>query len=597
MAAQRPMSLQERGASATPYGLTAAGPDVASSYAASVFSREAQSHARQVQREHTAALRTIDRKMQSMTLGHMAGLSGVSLSAMATPMAAAPNPFADMEARGGAMGSADEKNQLQFRRFGAVARQWHRRMTAMQSVSGMGELAGGAIGGKAGAEAGAGIGTIIQALIDTTSRTFNTFGNMKNTFSNASLSDTQKAQISREHLPIVGNLLKSMREFGQAMDGTTETLRANRDRFANLGLEQSTHYSAEAEKSAFRGRLSEAQNRFAGIGGASAAPQQLFDRSTSQGQAAYQQAQRLLPLQDAAAAAAREVQVARANEQAAIGRRDVGARTLRSAGNRHAAYGAAVANLDRQNRRYAHAWFFETNPLSRAGAGAFGSPDLGGLHDPTGELDTARRSLAQASQDMATAANEQRTRNQAVEAAGTARIQAEQRQHGAMIDLNRGRLGNLQQAESHMSSQAGRFGAMGRNQRIQALSAARQIRQRGIANVPHSLIELARQFDPNFVESEAQRAGENTPEYRAWQQDFAPRNERGSLGDVRNDITTMQDQIRGQVLDAATMAAKSQVALVTAVLAKFQEYLDKAVHSVIGHQHELQAAEHGRQMH
>lgn len=487
---------------------------------------------------------------------------------------------------GGGGGRHDDADEYNAQRFGQIARRWHRRMTAIESISGMGEMLGALAGGKAGAAIGAGAGTIFQSGINIASSHASHAARRLNVSNNASLADFQKTQMLSEDLPVIGGLLRSLRELNQAVDGTTEALRQNAITYADRRADIGSHIGLEMQSIRNRGQLQEAQNRAGVLGQSSIVPQGQFDRSTSQGEAAYRQAQRLQPYLDRAAEAQREVEIARRNEAAARGR--MGGldgridQLIQNRADTHRNLTAAEA----AQRRFAGSTVFETNPIQR---GLFGGSSWSRMHDRTADIDALRREQAAISDDLAQTRQARGGLVNEAQGATLARINAERRQRDAMTDVNRGRLANLQESESNMSNRATTFGRMTWIERQQGLNALRMIRQHGIQNVPQDIVASAERIDPAFVQRAAQNFGENTQEYRAHQREFAPETERGSLRDIRTEMATVQDQIRQAAIDSANLAAEAQMAAFREFGRILTDNLQRAMNEIVNRRNEDRA--------
>ncbi len=490
--------------------------------------------------------------------------------------------YAEMEANAARRREASEETlQQRLTRSGKGVRQMRRAFTALHSVEGIGNLLGGEAGGFYGYAGMQAIGAVQGGLGGAT--------RAMGIAQNASLSDEQKHRMMTEEMPIVGGLLRSLRQFGQALDGSAELIRSSAERYANLRADNAAAQGLASQRNTGQGQLDEAENRARGLAGATAPRQQLFDRSTSSGEAAYQNAQRLLPLEDRLAAARRESAIAAANEESARQRTLGGeARLSGIIHDRNAALGRLGAAQRRQSQ-YGNGNFFTTaNFMSRTF-----NPSNPGLGDQTGAINEAGEQLRTQAERLAAAHRDQGQRDQDYRAAGLARVQAQQREQEARLDLSRGHFSNLQQAEANMTNRAGRFGRMSRMERAQGLYAARQIRLHGIQNVPRHLIEHADRFDSAFVDREAQRFGENTPEYRAHQAEFAAPLEKGSLADIRNDLATLQDRIRQETLDVAKLSADATIAVIREAFRLFNSAIEKAVMEERHAREQGQANAHG----
>jgi hypothetical protein len=362
------------------------------------------------------------------------------------------------------------------------------------------------------------------------------------------LSPEAQARHMGESLPIVGRVLSSIREFVDAIDGTTERIRRSMVDISRGHVIAQT--SGQIEMSRFTGAGDLAGAKMAAMlaGGASPVPFHSFDRGTVEGQMLFQEQQRRMPHLLQIAAQERRVAAARARVSG-----------LQS--GLHANQ-ARLADLERKRQIHLgnlqgfvgpHA--LEMEPTGQGGVGGAQWPVDPIIGMALENRDQAANHASQAmiiNQEMEAGQRNRLQMINQIRAAESAAAQEERRHREMIIGLMREDINILQQREQMLSQTAQRLGAMNPIQRRLGVMAAEQIAQHGMGNVPWFMIQHAQSVAPNLIGREAERFGESTPEFQTLRRlgEFGP--ETRSLSELRAAIDQLSRNLNLETLETET---------------------------------------------
>jgi len=340
-----------------------------------------------------------------------------------------------------------------------------------------------------------------------------------NTSQRTDLTDAQKRNQIADSVPVVGGLLKSLREFGRALDGTTESMRQNTVRHQeNLAVDR-VQAQVTGRTNQIERELGTRQARHDATSAVGYAPLQTFDRQTVAGRQQHAEYQRLLPLQDRHVELQREEFTATRDQQLAQ-------QQLAQATDRQA---VALRNVMATEQRY-----------QRAFRGS----------DPR-ELQLAAHARERASQAESAIRPTYDTALGVAEAASSRQAQARSAVRRNAIDEQRAQLGNLEDRYSRTEQGAATWGAASPIERSLGLSALRQVREHGERAGPEAW-SYAQRFAPEYAREQQVRIGEESPErMQAIREGFRPSYEATPLREQDRQIDNARADIRVNVnLDA-----------------------------------------------
>lgn len=397
--------------------------------------------------------------------------------------------------------------------------------------------------GRAGGDAnkllgGAGKAAVVIGAYIAVTQALGKVGDAAAVLGNSSLSASQKMNLLAESF-IPG--AAAVKRFIEGITGVTEALRfqgqEHQVRMGVLGAWTAGERTKDAARSrrdagmAAVGSMADLPAAGAdlkglapGVAARGYAPLQKFDRSTAEGQRLYDEYQRKLPAMDAQT---------RANRAADAARREVNMG------------GSRVENLNS----------LQQQARDRRDAARRKERDLFNAENQTGgtmsvrykaERDKLLKTAAEENQQVMDLEARKQTEINGLAEARVRLAQAEGAARKANVAVMQAELENLKARESAMAGQAQKFGMMGAGGRMQALMAFKSVQAMGIENAPPELLSQAAAFAPKTIAKQAEKAGEQTEEFKAGKA-LAPEDFGGgkdTLDQIRAQIDKVQTDVR-----------------------------------------------------
>ena len=416
--------------------------------------------------------------------------------------------------------------------------------TRLTGAVGRGGAAGGlsAMGGKAGL-VGAGIEAFGQAM-ERTTKAVEISGNTYTT------SAQKTRELVAEFVPLGGTIIK----LGDAIDGTTNKLRQNAERFEVAKAQDAVAYDYRAKiASAGMEQKGYAANLNA-VRGNPMAAYQTYDRGTLAGERATGEQEHRLGAANATTVATREADAAQEMKR-----------------NAAAAVKAADARFYAQQGRVADA--------ASKYRGIVNSENSGGGRNKAGRDAAAQSELLERSR----LTKEIAVREEAIAKAKDAGVKSAQAEHGlrqTVIGQQKAELAILREKEGRMRGMAQGAGAMGRGEFMANANALKMYQQADGQDIPPEIEAMAAKLAPDLVRKNQEKRGEGRYDELkgvlgdegfkdAFRGDFS---KGGGLGDTRAAGDKLAANIQVNIdLDAAKMAAElaTQLGPVLANLIKF----------------------------
>lgn len=485
--------------------------------------------------------------------GAALNLSDSSVRAMAKAFADAMGPL--MQGRGGGGGSAGTGGgwssphapggAMSPTTQGARMPGWMGNLASQMPT--YANVGGMMIGGPAGMAIGGAqmLGRSIQGGFDFATR-------MGNVYQNRDLSAAQKENAFQESLPIIGAWNRSMREFREMIDGTTERLRRLQLSFEVAQAANPAVHRGEVEARRRSGEVDLANARRVALAGAQPAQMPTgIDETTAGGRIRYQEELSRLPLRQAADEAVRGVQSARAAER--IARRQLD--------DFEASYAARQGQLRRAgaqfNRRF----------------GTAGAP-----RDST--LGAAQRQSEVASELVRMDEERLRLIDRVRDAAvGAANAEAAARR--ANIAVMQNELQIQEQRLRRTEGAARRIGSMNSIDADLGVGAVRRIREVGMENVSEEERRYARSVAPEWMDAQEMNHGEGRRQFQELRgmlgDDFAAP---GSLREQRDQRDRTRAEVNVQmILNEQTLAEQIVTAMERSVAPAIRA-LEQAVENI-----------------
>lgn len=372
------------------------------------------------------------------------------------------------------------------------------------------------------------------------------------------LSQARRDQMYNESIPILGGFLRSLREFSEALRGTTEAVRQT---MQNMNERRTEIGVREAGNTRIRGLELGVSRAEADVGATARnplAPIQRFDQTTMEGRYAYEQYQQFrLPSQTAMTLSKRRAESARAAAIVATGNRlglqrhfeQAHANELQ-ARNRREAFNRGEMNLPPGLGDHALSVLtFGIRPAGPQVNRVADAETASGLTTSTAQLGASNTALQEGFR-VEREANANAAREEA----------AARRDVTAAME---GELNILRQRASRMEGNAQGIGGMNPAERQQAVIAAQLISAHGIGNVPHELQGMLERAGPGaqrWLGLQREKFGEGSREYAQLQ--GLGIFESGTLAGVRGQRDTVQQNIQIQTdLNAGRLANEISKAL------------------------------------
>jgi hypothetical protein len=421
--------------------------------------------------------------------------------------------------------------------------QWAR--TATSAAGGVGSTGGyfGKAGSIAGpvAAAAAGYTELIKAT-ETATRTINTLGNQ-------SLTTAQKmVAVTEQFVPGA----KQLREFFEAVSGTTEKLRMNEIKFADLTLQMQLRMQTEGRMFEYRREQAAATAQATGMGSTPYAAFGQHDRSTVSGRIEYEDSMAKMQAQDEGVRARRRLAAARDDMNKASSFRQ----------ERFTAWSNAEINRDRLGvvdgfeggrLKFKSQFSGGSSPLTR-----LQRDEDGGKRDKAG-MDTALRDYQAANQEyMNTTKQYEQSITQEKEKQ-LKFLQAQSDVRKTDIAELKQEAAALERRENRMSEGQRRLGGLMEGELMIAENTMDMIRKNGLQNVNSQQLDWARKIAPREIETMLEARGAERAKrlaekgYMDYEKDYE--GGRATLQDVRTQRDKVQADVRVQIdLDEKTLA-------------------------------------------
>lgn len=389
---------------------------------------------------------------------------------------------------------------------------------------------------------------VAKRIADTLSSHMDRWANRVNLVNNRNVAGFNKAQQFAEEIPVVGQLIGSLRRLRDAIDGTTEQIRRDKEKheenLIRIGLENQREVGvADLRRQEFSSVVSSQV-----YGSARPSYYSPTDRSTGRGAIDYQEEQARLGATDRRDEASRRVEIANQEVRFARNRvyeltQDINARRgRRDAANRrvtelHTAAGNNVANLtsSRNNAEYQRL-------LQQI------AEDNERILNQTRQLQTANEQLSQSEINGARSRSELRREN---------------------IALLQTEIGTLQNRENLLVSSAQRVARATPHERRLAVQLGERARERGIESLQPQQRDFLERFAPSYVGAELTRVGEDLPEHAYFRDVMGEAGSGGigqSIAGTRQQVNNLQAQVRNEIIiDSAQVARETAAALGPAI--------------------------------
>lgn len=423
--------------------------------------------------------------------------------------------------------------------------------------------------------------------------------NAVNTSQRADLTQSQKSRQAAEHLPIIGSVIGSILRFKDAIDGTTERIRAAIERMRYDTIENQTQATYMATSAQLHFQRAGAQGRASALGALTPRlTDRSFDRSTFHGQVGYDESESRRHAQsslDVALAQGEGSRAEVANASSSLSNIDAQINSVRAA--RDAALARVAQTGQNPPAQPGTAIQGAAGVLGPAGAGIGGFLGRGINQLASGQggiFGNIAAAPFMAPQAIASAGQSQGPRVQALteairlgeqlenleterisrlnrmSAAMRAQGASEQQIGQARIQVLQAEMQMLQQREQRMSHGAQSLGMMNPVDRGIAMNAFREYQRVGWDNMPVFMREQMAQVATNTARSAAIRSGENSDEFRELQAagEFGhqPGSPQQSIADVRQAISTLADRMSTTQLQTLQTSANLELGGIRLVL-------------------------------
>jgi len=426
----------------------------------------------------------------------------------------------------------------------------------------------------------------------------------------ADLTGSQKTRQITENIPIVGALIKSLRQLQEAIDGTAAAISRHRliGEFAQANISSQFEMVSAASSGRIQQGLAMRRYKLAGEAAAMGAPPiENYDRSTVAGQQAQQRADLMAPLQDALAQAQREAKavgggVGQADNEVSLARKNAAAARR--------ALDAATAEIDaireRENAPSGGNGPLPSRLMNGTGAGRLtqGNVSVGDIANiivpgsgtipnlvqgaaTGGGVEAGNRAQAvqqaqAAAQAHGLALEQLKEKEEALQRAIRARGEANAAVARANMAIMRQELELLNQREQAMSSSAQSLGMMNPLERTQGMEALRQIQNRGIENVPHFMLGMANGIAPGITRGLAEQAGANSNEMFELRQRGEFGDESRTLSELRQVMVDLKNNMRTLDLEKEAQLTNSNLNAIQSTLGNILQVIKRQ--AILGQQ-------------
>jgi hypothetical protein len=411
----------------------------------------------------------------------------------------------------------------------------------------------------------------------------NTGAELANIGSRGDLSSAQAQRRIGEATPLIGGLMKSSREFIEALSGMTEVIR-------RINVDMARQSTMNQAMAPYRQELARAniaagsaREIAAGYNAASPVGFDSFDRGTVAGQMHFAEQSRRMPHLLAIASAERAAGAARVRGR-------ITQEQANAAGNRAAMFSAqrdqAMQNLQGLVGPHAISVPAPGGPQGPNNNSSWGSFLAGGIAGNVENRPGIAQGAANVNNFNERAMQAEQLRIQLLRESQQAMreaAQAESTLRRANIGLLREEINILQTREQMVSQGAQRLGMMNPLQRRLGVMAAEMIEQRGVENVPWFMIQHAQQVAPNLVGRQTERAGEQSVEMQRLRQlgEFGDATQ--PLSELRRSIDQLSQQLNMDILRDEQLTTNAELATVNSNLeAILQALLAMARGELIG---------------
>jgi hypothetical protein len=453
--------------------------------------------------------------------------------------------------------------ERQTRKLDEALNAFSRRLT--QAASGPGGAltqAASLAGGSTGVAAAGAVGAVVAAGTVIAQKTAATL----NIMNNGALTVAQKQeQLFKTVLPGIAHAGLAIRD---ALLNTAERIRRANVHFTETTLAISQAARHDTVLGQMASELGGARARAKELGGISVTPAPAIDRSSFQGDIAYQEAMRRMPHQDTIARALAERSAAAAAHQYSgkrlhglyAERKDL-AKDLRDA--EAAERRARAAENSRSSARSVGAGGFVGGVVGGAVGGvALGgfARDEAGRHEAGLNVQLAGERVAQNELQIQEEVNRQKQ-------LGLSLAEKDSAIRKGNIGLAKEELSILQAKEQRAYSQRQRISGMNVVQRQMGLQALRLMKQHGYQNLPPELIAQAEAFSGAYVAKEREKFV-SAEEKTALKEGFI---EKLDLNEVRKEVARVQTNVRVDVVLDEQQMARAVVDMLEPRLKHFME--------------------------
>lgn len=375
-------------------------------------------------------------------------------------------------------------------------------------------------GRMAGGGAAANPATIALGAFVVITEALGKFADAVNIGKNASLTAAQQEiALAEEFIPGVANL----RKFTDAVSGTTETLRKNKEIFASAMLTQQKYERVRSEERENRREQDTAKAKLTGLNAISLDKYEggKYDRRTVAGEQGYAEYGQRLQARDAEIRAKQALIAANTDARSQRNRVEDARRAEK----------AAQAQRDKDQAKVDDLKKYENT---------FGRRRKAELDTAFGKLELSNQNLV----DRRKALEEEITKSKEKQ---TRAIEAQRDLQQALIEKQKVELSILEQKEQRMAEGQTRLGEMNVGQYEQSKQAALYIKEHGIENATPELIDAARQVAPGMIRKKAENFGEGRAKELAqlgiddYERDYKDGN---NLQNVRAQIDEVKADVR-----------------------------------------------------
>lgn len=348
---------------------------------------------------------------------------------------------------------------------------------------------------------------------------------------------------------------KTIKEFSEALDGTTEALARHKREIQDQNKITQAKAQGQQEVRGFewnRIQMNEAVRDAAKQ--RTSLGSKKFDRSTAVGQRKYDEFQPVQAAKDAQRQADLQGKAAEKNME----------RQKKNA--KEAAEAAKLARFDFESKM----------ALLRGAQAAENAPN--GIRNKAGVSEKAKDAKI-AEQKMLEAGKLAQAEQERYAESAVRRAEAEAAARRASVEVQKAELEVMKAKEQRMASTAQRLGAMNEGDREMAKAALDAVRESGIENVPAELADMAAKVAPEFIAKQREALGEKEAKAIAIErpdlddstiQDFKDT----SLKEIRKKVDEKQMEVRVQIDLDAEKTAQMILEKVAPILGELKKAID-----------------------